>query len=527
MKLNTALAKYAHVTFLDLEEAALSKLVNHLIRTDNGNLKPTLGPIALEHGMFDVLEAFDQMVMENKHLMNSVLRKLEMDNRNKFGPRSIAKPYAERDESVNASFLPKAPMKTNLVIPECLVGNRDLVPLSVAEATKLLKPSTNSGLPFITKKSEIRENVMLNLNKLLLREDPCVLFTRTSELGKTRNVWGYPVADTLQEMRFYSPFLVKQKQKPWRAAIVSPELVGKRISEMLVYVRNNPDYTLYSIDFEGYDASCNQDLISHSFGVVMGNYDLSFGEELIRIATRFMSIGLITPFEVKSGLHGIPSGSTFTNEIGSLVQAFIAFNQPYVNERLVQFQGDDGAYCIPKDKVNDLGSAFTDNGLKVNIEKSYVDPDYIIYLQNLYHKDYLDANDFTGGIYPIYRALNRILFPEKWTSFDSDDLSGSDYYSIRTISILENCRFHPLFHKLVEFIYARDKHQLRFSSKGLSGYIKLRAASGISAEVLMHHYGDNLTGIHNFETCKYIRKLRGDVEVSQVIVPNMPTGFLD
>lgn len=142
----------------------------------------------------------------------------------------------------------------------------------------------------------------------------------------------------------------------------------------------------------------------------------------------------------------------------------------------------------------------------MNDSKSYISKDFIVYLQRLYDRYYL-KNGFIGGIYPLYRALNRILYQERYSDFMDYSLKGRDYYSLRTISILENCKYHPLFEEFVKFIYYKDKFKLSFTTEGLANYNRMTSNGTGTVGLINNQYGDSTKGINSFETIKVINKL--------------------
>lgn len=220
----------------------------------------------------------------------------------------------------------------------------------------------------------------------------------------------------------------------------------------------------------------------------------------------FSSIGIVTPDGVVSGNHGVPSGSTFTNEVDSIVQMLIGVQLPFINLESMLVQGDDGVYIIPNGKEDLVFDHFARFGLSVNREKSYVSKDYVTFLQCLYHIDYIKQG-IIGGIYPIYRALNRLCYQERWSDFEDFGISGKDYYSIRSLCILENCKWHPLFEKFVKLILSKDKYSLDFSSQGLSNYVHMIEKTKGTEGILVNQYGDDVKGLRSFESYKLIRKL--------------------
>ena len=112
------------------------------------------------------------------------------------------------------------------------------------------------------------------------------------------------------------------------------------------------------------------------------------------------------------------------------------------------------------------------------------------------------------GIYPTFRALNRLCYQERFSSFKEFDLKGSDYYSLRTLSILENCKDHPLFEELVKFIASKDKYNLEVSDKGITNYVNfVSSTEGFVGDVVNQH-GDDLKGIKSWESFKLVKRLQ-------------------
>lgn len=497
--------RFAYLNDINVDINVKNKLSQLLFRTENGSKDVLLTPMAKEHSPETLLSEFNDVFDTNRSKMNDVLINLEESNRLKIGPRSIAIPWVQRSKSLRDSF-EIAKRDTGNVDVKPLDVKARLRPLTTKNALALLKNSTNSGLPYYTKKGIVKERVLDKFETLLNRKDPCVLFTRTQEQEKTRNVWGFPIADTLNEMRYYSPLLLFQKELPYRSALNNPDEVSRRLT-LLINLAVKTKYSILSIDFSSYDSTVNPSLQRLAFNYIKGLFQSQFHSDIDYIAERFRTIGILTPYGILKGEHGVPSGSTFTNEVDSIVQAIIAISSGLVTEDRFQVQGDDGVYLVPFDKVEELKEKFLSNGLIVNGDKSYVSSNYAIYLQNLYHFDYKDKSGVIGGIYPVYRALNRLMYQERWSTFEDYGIIGRDYYSIRSICILENCKYHPLFKELVKFILSKDKYSLVVSDKGLTKYVQMISETKGAGEILNHQYGDNVSGIKSFETFKLIKEL--------------------
>lgn len=485
--------KFNFLNELDLDSDTINRLSVYLSNVLKGNSTSIVTPLVKDVDPQSVLLEFDELFDSNKHKMNNILLGLEYSNRSKFGPRSIARPWKDRVSNVKSYFEPK---QCRFKMPKLDFGEskRSLRPIRITKAINLLKNNTSSGLPSYTKKKKIKDSIVNEFNDLLSRKDPCILFTRTQEGDKTRTVWGFPIADTLNETMYYQPLLNYQKELFWRAALLGPDAVDKAVSKIMKQAIDN-DLLLVSADFSAFDASVSKKLINAGFTYIKGLFQSEFHVSLDYIQNRFSSIGLLTPYGVYSGDHGVPSGSTFTNEVDSLVQYLVALSSGVVANALMQIQGDDGVYAIKESDYDRLRLAFTDAGLMFNESKSYKSKDYVVYLQNLYHNDYVDEAGHIGGIYPIYRALNRLCFQERWTNFEEYNLTGMDYYSLRSLSILENCKYHPLFKEFVLFIKSKDKYSLAFSKSSVHKFSELINNGPGTGGVLNHHFGNDIKGL--------------------------------
>jgi len=251
-----SIPNFEFIDKLNVDQHSKQKLSLNLSNIVQGSDEVYTTPFVGDTDGKSFLEGWDKIFNSNEHKMNKVLLDLENSNRTKYGPRSLQKPWAERRDSVRdyyqaetsqlspaLHFAEKKGLRSNL-----------LRPVELQTAAKKLKSSTSSGMPFMLKKGFVRDKVVSQFDKLLSRKDPCVLFTRTQEANKTRNIWGFPIADTLNEMRFYLPLLEYQKSRDWRAAINGPDVVSARITDMINFAVSS-NSTLVSIDFSAYDAS--------------------------------------------------------------------------------------------------------------------------------------------------------------------------------------------------------------------------------------------------------------------------------
>ena len=436
---------------------------------------------------------------------------IEESNLAKLGPRSIAKPWSERRPDLEAYFT-DVPILSyeefrdfKVEYSSTLSIESRLHPVSQETAVANLESASAGALPYMQKKGYLREKGLATERYVDIF--PCVIYTRTQEGGKTRNVMGVGISDVIREMRYHQAFLPTEKKYAWRAAIVSPDAVDVAISRMMN--SKSPNDTIECLDFSAYDASITPNLSGRAFAFIASHFADKFSREIYDIYVRFATIPFYTPDGEYSGLHGVPSGSAFTNTIDSIVQYLILDSSHLTGSDNVQIQGDDGIFLVKGGTTDAIIDGFTSAGLGVNAEKSDTFKEQEgTYLQRYYHSNYSGDYSDLGGVYSIARALSRLKYLEKFIDGlgSEEEITGDDYFVLRAISILENCKYHPHFYDLIDFVQSRDRHSLVYTSNGRTAF-ENRPDRRSRAKVT-NQYGDQ-TGIESFETVKYLRDNRG------------------
>jgi hypothetical protein len=334
---------------------------------------------------------------------------------------------------------------------------------------------------------------------------PCVLYTRTQEGGKTRNVWGYPISDTLAEARFHQIFMGVERDFDYRAALKGPDAVDSAISDLFAIrahmIGKGEKMSIHCVDFSAFDASISPELSAQAFSFIGNYFQEGVRHDILDIYQRFCTIPIITPDGVYSGVHGVPSGSRWTNTVDSIVQVLVS-QWEYAD---CQVQGDDGVYLLDEWDEASFYDKFEVAGLKINRDKSHVfrDESEAIYLQRYYHERYRNRKGRLGGVYPISRALNRLKYLERWTDFEREGITGEDFYSLRAIMILENCKHHPYFEELVKYVHRLDRGNLSFSNQGIHAFSRMlesKARAGVLSSTVPVK-----EGIMDFEVIKLIK----------------------
>lgn len=505
MKLKLAHKKFNFLKKLNLDDEAVMKFANSLERLNKGDDNVLLTPLGDSLDPYDFLEGWQSILLANIDKLNDPLIKLESNSKTKFGPRSRALPYSEREQSIRCSWT----NQDDKHIPKFkeLVGPGYLIPIGMGKAKTKIKLSSSAGLPFVAKKSKVVDKLLSNFDSYHNRKDPCVLFTRTGENWKTRNIWGFPFADTFYDMLFYVPLLLHQRTLPWRSSLVGEYEVACKITEIIDFAIST-GRIIYSIDFAGFDASVKWQYIREAFKYFASCFIKSFEEYIMAISERFYTISLVTPKGVLTGKHGVCSGSNFTNEVDSVVQAMIAFSNDFIMVCKTVIQGDDGVYTMFKEDIGKFNEKFAYAGLKIEHTKSDISSNYATFCQMLYSDDYRDENGVITPVYPSYRAITRLIFPERFTDFKTTGIETKDFYGIRGITILENCKHHPLHEELVRYVVSKEKYKLQFSDSGLISYCAIEnkgAEESLQTENFM--YGAKIAGIKRFKTYKLVQQI--------------------
>lgn len=400
-----------------------------------------------------------------------------------------------------------------------------LRPISYSNAFDKLKSNTSAGLPHLTSKSNWKLRFIKKLNEFYPNQafdEQCrlfflessdkkfyaITFTRTQENEKTRNVWGYPAEKVLLEQRYYIPLLNEQKKKFWRSALSDADNIDFHVTTLMNQA-NVLGRHLVSVDFKGFDNSVSPNLSTRAFDFIRQLFQSGelYDFELNLISRDFTTLPIFTPFRIFEGSHGVPSGSTFTNEIDSIVQFGVAKSSGVIHE-LCQVQGDDGLYIVEESGYDTLIKTFEKFGLNLSKDKSDFSKEYCNYLQKLYHPHFRMQNGVIPGVYSTYRALIRLVYPEREPEFGklkSSGVSLADYNRIRAIQILENCKNHPLHKNLVYFVMDLwSEEGLQVKDAAVINY-----SNAVRDEDLAYkgnQYGGDLDGWNSFKTVQIINE---------------------
>jgi len=479
-----------------VENEKLSIILSRLVR---GNEEVLITPVGERVGPHELFEAWTKVFNANANRVNAVLNEIEENQKSKFGPRSRALPWDQIEGnffgSYESSSTPCDHLRTD---PPSSLDKGVIRPMSVDNVVKRLKLSTNAGLPTLSKKGTVISDTIENLGSEYERDWPMVPFIRTQEDYKTRLVKGYPLSDIINEAKYFYPLFEYYRKLPCYAAMNGPEEVNKAMTR-LISESVRLGHSCVSGDISNFDDSFGIPLQTKCFDEMkfLIQSGLLYHDGFDEIAYRFGHKDMIIPEYVISGAHGIPSGSQFTNLVGSIGNRKVC-DLPL---ELAQFLGDDFAAVSPD--PDNLFAKYNDCGLDLNKDKTVVSDSYFVYLQNLFHPDYMRDGEIKG-VYPTFRALNRLIYPERFSEFHKFDLDGKSYFAIRSLSILENCKYHPLFEDFVKFWLQYEKYAVP-SNQSIRKYAKyLQSTTGSLGTT--NQLGDDVRGMTSFESYKLALK---------------------
>lgn len=481
----------------DFTTRGFGKLSTSLERIKRGNETVLITPQAKRVGPDTIVNEWKKVFDSKLSEMNEDLLELEESNRLKIGPRSIAKPWSDiRQATIDGFNIDSVNCEHLITKPKFSSDIGKLRPLSLENSAKLTKSNTQAGAPTLLKKGVVRADTVSKWKELYEMNLPMIPAIRTQEQGKTRLVKIVDYATIMQENRYFVPLFNYQKSEFCYSAFNGPVAVDTAMTQLITDAVDM-GYQCVSGDIEGFDDSVGPDLSNCAFDEVKQLFQSQYHSEIDEIAYLFSNKSLVTPEGVFEGPHGIPSGSNFTNIIGSMVNRQVS-EHPM---ELSQYLGDDLALAVKEPE--DIFTRYNKVGLKMNKTKTLVKPYSFVYLQMLHHIDYVTDGEFKG-IYPTWRALNRLIYPERFSDFNDYDLTGSNYFAIRSLSIMENCKYHPLFEEFVKLWMRFEKYTVP-ENKSIAAFAKMTDEK-LGSLGTTNQYGSKIKGLKSFESYRLAMK---------------------
>lgn len=461
------------------------------------------------------------------------LYEFEKDLAAKNGPMSIMKPLSERMDDIKAYYegilLPAEKLSDDAIAStiDKFKQSKGLMIRSQQKTLDLMKKSTNSGSPYFTRKSNVvRKTIPCSVvgDHQYLNGDTefgscAILGWRGQEGGmsldatKQRVVWMFPFAVNVRELQMYQPLIECFQSFDLVPAWVSMESVDKHITRMFD-TKGNDDLVICT-DFSKFDQHFNPSMQDAARRVLQGlcrntEDNNRWLDEVFPIK---YNIPLAYSFgELITGEHGMGSGSGGTNADETLAHTALQIEAAQRAKQTLNPHsmclGDDGVLTYPGITADDVMQSYTRHGLVMNATKQYESKQDCVYLRRWHHKEYRD-NGVCVGVYSTARALGRLCMQERF--YDADEWSAK-MVALRELSIIENCKYHPLREEFVEFCMKRDKYRLGIDIPGFLDNIDSEAKKAIDHMPDFLGYTKSMvkdqTGLSSWWIVNYLKSMR-------------------
>nr|AVA30698.1 RNA-dependent RNA polymerase [Picobirnavirus sp.]AVD97021.1 RNA-dependent RNA polymerase [Picobirnavirus sp.]AVD97022.1 RNA-dependent RNA polymerase [Picobirnavirus sp.] len=466
-------------------------LRSYLERQVEGQSRIITTPFAEGESTEELLSGWNTY-LEGMKAPFTTLYSFEQDMRSKVGPLSVQRSLKDRLPSIedyyNAVEHAGEPISEEAIqrfIIECRRA-KGLRMRQVDATVASMKLSTNSGNPYFTTRRRVLEQTTPYLIeregvsdwKVTLPEWIgylcATLGWRGQEGGpdpddvKQRVLWMFSFAANIEELRVYQPLIQAFQKAHLVPGWEGNDEVDKRITRLFDTKGNN---LLICTDFSKFDQHMNHNMQLCAETVLSQLFDDSASFQRWKSSCFPIKYTLPLCYQwgyVMKGLHGMGSGSGGTNADETLSHrclqheaALLHAAQLNVNSMCL---GDDGVLSYPGITVNQIVDAYERHGQVCNVEKQYASQEDCVYLRRWHHRDYR-VDGVCVGVYSTMRALGRLRYMERWID---PKKWGQKAVAMRQLSILENCRYHPLGEEFVQYCAKRDKFRL---GKDIPGFM--------------------------------------------------------
>nr|UAW00502.1 MAG: RNA-dependent RNA polymerase [Porcine picobirnavirus] len=461
------------------------------------------------------------------------LYQFEMDMKSKVGPMSIQAPLEDRIGSIEDYFTQikteSEPISDEAIARTIRFFSRGggIRLRSLERTVEQMRLSTNSGNPWFTKRRAVKDEIVRS-NIFQLGSDwmigtpsrdyklAAVLGWRGQEGGiseenvKQRVVWMMSAGLNIHELRFYQPAIAAMQRNKLIPAYVSMDAVDDEVTAL--FHTKGTDDAVICTDFTKFDQHFNRDMQDAALAVEQ-RLSATTDNECFRVFRAKFEIPIICSENLMYyGQHGMGSGSGGTNFDECMSHKCLQFEAAQkvgkqLNPHSMAY-GDDGILTYPGIDVDNVIQTYTSHGQEMNESKQYVSTHDCVVLRRWHGTEYTVQGNMVG-VYATFRALGRLLAQERF--YDPEKWSA-EMVTLRALSIIENCKWHPLFHKFIDFVITGDKYELGL---GLSGFFdRLDSLARKSNEYFEDFLGYTKTlqsegvytgGISNWEVVKYLK----------------------
>ena len=318
------------------------------------------------------------------------------------------------------------------------------------------KRSASSGLPFLLSKSKSMEkdlNVAKALSSGRVAPPPAVGYYRT-QADKVRLVWGYPLSMILIEGTYMLPIekALRSHELPFVYGYSSSGIQGR-----LACIGYEP--IQYCLDWSKFDSTLPRVVIHQCFNIVR-SWFTSVNKETWNLVERyFTTCPILMPdgFIYHGRKKGVPSGSWFTQLIGSMANQWLVSYIAYVTGDHINsevYMGDDSVLGMERmPTVQRWVRVAMEVGMTINPAKQVVT-----------HGEPHFLKHYWGGMFtrrPVRETVERLVTSERWKKFETKD-EYLDYTVDKAKSLLvDNVAAFDLLSKYIAWRFRKPLPMVR------------------------------------------------------------------
>lgn len=400
--------------------------------------------------LYDIVDAINTIAGEK------VMCTEELVPRSKYTPDMIRSQCEQLESGGRMANVDEDRLQQSYLKVRKMYRLSNLKPLPLGEVP--YDPSKNAGLPTLQHKGDVYPLSMRSARNVLKgkRPQPATAFHRGKNEERARFVLGYPHEMGLIEGMFFYPYQasIVMHHTPYAGGRYDFETAG-----LLNEIGLKSAY-YYELDYSQFDSSISERLIRMAFSIIHDSFDMDSEEE--KAFNIVVDYFIHTPMLFPDGMvyygkdHGVPSGSTFTQLIDSIVNCICI---EYVNRAVglkakrYLVMGDDVMMgANQKVSLEEMSKYYEQLGIHLNRDKSQVKLARVTDAHFLGH----DWNRMIG-VRDNRETLERLVTPER---------SRSEYWSkdksVRTQAYIEriksyqddNFRSFILLQELIEWYRA-------------------------------------------------------------------------
>lgn len=479
------------------------------------------------------------------------LYEFEKDLAAKVGPMSVMAPLSERADGITDYYKcisnTAAPISQEAIAATIAEFNkaRGTILRSPGATLNKMKKSTSSGLPYFAKRRSVadvtlEDQLKISSNIEFICEQSgstmyfigAILGWRGQEGGpsvedmKQRVVWMFPFKVNVEELRVYQPLIEIFQRFNLNPAWVSMDAVDESITRL--FDSKAPEDLVVCTDFDKFDHHFNGEMQKAASTILAALLaptpsNKRWLEEIFPIKYNIPLMVGISENNTAiflTGNHGMASGSGGTNFDESLTHRALQHEAAQKAGQILNPNsmclGDDGILSYPGITVEDVTRVYTAHGQEMNLTKQHSSAHDCIFLRR-WHSDSYRKEGRCVGVYSTARALGRLMFQERYMDPEEypDELDRTKMIALRELSIIENCKYHPLFEEFVEFCMARDKFRLGIDIPGFLNNISKLAEKatdympdflGYTRSMMEGKNAPRDRGINDWEVVKYLKR---------------------